>query len=279
MHSYGTVAYIYGSDPRGSAKCLAKFAMKEKPKRFREAEPAGKANDDGSAYPNQGCQATSSLIDVRNTIQPGKVRKCAVEQCSAIPSRVDQSFRGITGDKGDVQQCKKKRVFLISAIEHQDFIAGQKGVSKHLPYGCALGTDPWTGKKVVIPPSEIVKSHDWRILRVEVVVSFHVRAPGRDITTPSISSLSGHLGFINYHKSLRSLQLIHTVIRLLHRRSVLLRVFSELEPQLPRGPEKSHLDRSFRGIENFAHTPQLKTLEMPQVKNHALARCKFSQSP
>src|ERR1700677_1068468 len=130
----------------------------------------------------------------------------------------------------------------MSAIERQDFVAGQKGVSKHLPYGCALGTDPWAGKKIVIPPGEIVKCHDWLILSVEVVVSFHLRTPGRDITTPSSRSLSGHFGFINYHESLRSLQLIHTIIGRLRRGSLLLRVFTELEPQLPRSPEESHLD-------------------------------------
>ena len=37
---------------------------------------------------------------------------------------------------------KKERVFPGSAIEHQDCIAGSKGVSKDFPYGSALGTDP-----------------------------------------------------------------------------------------------------------------------------------------
>jgi hypothetical protein len=56
--------------------------------------------------------------------------------------RLDHSFRRITGDNGDVQQGKKQRVFLSSAIEPQDFIAGKKGVSKDFPDGSALGTDP-----------------------------------------------------------------------------------------------------------------------------------------
>ncbi len=60
-----------------------------------------------------------------------------------IPTRVDQPFRG-TGDNGDVQHCKKDRVFPSSAIEHQDCIAGSKSVGKHFPYGSALGTDPRT---------------------------------------------------------------------------------------------------------------------------------------
>ena len=55
---------------------------------------------------------------------------------------MDHSFRRITGDHGDVQQGKKLRVFLSSAIERQDCIAGEKGVSKDLPDGSALGTDP-----------------------------------------------------------------------------------------------------------------------------------------
>jgi hypothetical protein len=74
--------------------------------------------------------------------------------------RVDHSFRRITGDNGDVQQGKKQRVFLSSAIEGQDFIAGEKGVSKDFPDGSALGTDPRAGKEVVIPPGEPVKRDD-----------------------------------------------------------------------------------------------------------------------
>jgi hypothetical protein len=74
-----------------------------------------------------------------------------------IPTCVDHSFRGIAGDNGDVQHGKKNRVFPGSAIEHQDCIAGSKGVSKHFPYGSALGTDPRTRKQVVIPPGKTVK--------------------------------------------------------------------------------------------------------------------------
>ena len=59
---------------------------------------------------------------------------------------------------------KKDRVFPGSAIEHQDFIAGSKGVSKDFPDGSALGTDPRTGKQVVIPPGKTVKCHDCLIL-------------------------------------------------------------------------------------------------------------------
>jgi hypothetical protein len=55
---------------------------------------------------------------------------------------LDHSFRRITGDNGDVQQGKKQHVFLSSAIERQDFIAGEKGVSKDFPDRSALGTDP-----------------------------------------------------------------------------------------------------------------------------------------
>jgi hypothetical protein len=54
---------------------------------------------------------------------------------------VDHSFRR-TGDNGDVQQGEKQRVFLSSAIEGQDLIAGEKGVSKDFPDGSALSTDP-----------------------------------------------------------------------------------------------------------------------------------------
>ena len=59
-----------------------------------------------------------------------------------ILTRVDHSFRRITGDNGDVQQRKKQRVFPGSAIERQDCVAGAKGVSKDFPHGSALGTDP-----------------------------------------------------------------------------------------------------------------------------------------
>src|ERR1700752_2942456 len=78
---------------------------------------------------------------------------------------------------------------------------------------------------------------------------------------------------------LKSFHSIHTLIGTLFRcRSVSLRVLSELQTQFPRGPEESHLDRPFRGIENLAHTLQLEALKMPQVKNHALSRRKFLQS-
>jgi hypothetical protein len=60
----------------------------------------------------------------------------------AIPTRTDHSFRGIACDDRDVQHGKKERVFASSAIEHQDFIAGSKGVRKDFPHGFALGTDP-----------------------------------------------------------------------------------------------------------------------------------------
>ncbi len=63
------------------------------------------------------------------------------------------------------------------------------------------------------------------------------------------------------------------ITALLHRGSV-PRVLTELETQFPRGPEESHLDRPFRGIENLAHASQLKALKMLQVKHHALARRK-----
>jgi hypothetical protein len=72
---------------------------------------------------------------------------------------VDHSFRR-TGDNGDVQQGKKQCVFLSSAIEDQDLIAGEKGVSKDFPGGSALSTDPCAGKEVVIPPGEPVKRDD-----------------------------------------------------------------------------------------------------------------------
>jgi hypothetical protein len=69
------------------------------------------------------------------------LRRQKIKLAWRIP-RVDYSFRRITGDNGDVQQRKKQRVFLSSAIEHQDFIAGEKGVSKDFPDSSALGTDP-----------------------------------------------------------------------------------------------------------------------------------------
>jgi hypothetical protein len=100
-------------------------------------------------------------------MQSGKVRQCPVEQCAgpklrqtlrrqkikwnghigdlrlhAIPTRMDHSFRGIAGDNRDVQHGKKERVFPSSAIEHQDFVAGSKGVRKDFPHGSALGADP-----------------------------------------------------------------------------------------------------------------------------------------
>ena len=69
------------------------------------------------------------------------LRRQKIKLAWRIP-RVDHSFRRITGDNGDVQQGKKQRVFLSSAIERQDCIAGEKSVSKDLPDGSALGTDP-----------------------------------------------------------------------------------------------------------------------------------------
>jgi hypothetical protein len=62
VYFHGAAAYSHGSDPKGSAECFAKFAMEEKPERFRQAEPGGKANDDGSADGNDGCQVTSSPL-------------------------------------------------------------------------------------------------------------------------------------------------------------------------------------------------------------------------
>src|SRR5882757_2801074 len=76
-----------------------------------------------------------------------------------------------------------------------------------------------------------------------------------------------------HRESFRFMRFIHTVISALFwRRSAPLRVLTELQTQFPRGPEESHFDRPFRGIENLAHALQLKALEMPQVKNQALSR-------
>ena len=62
MDLHRAIASSHGCNPIGSAECLAKFGVEEKPKRFREAEPAGKTNDDGSAPANQRRQLACGLM-------------------------------------------------------------------------------------------------------------------------------------------------------------------------------------------------------------------------
>jgi hypothetical protein len=81
-----------------------------------------------------------------------------------IPSRVDHSLCGATGDIGDAQHGKKDFLFPGAAIEYEDCIAGSKGVSQHIPYGSTLGTDPRTRKQVVILPGKTVKCHDCLVI-------------------------------------------------------------------------------------------------------------------
>lgn len=164
MDSHRAIASSHGSDPKGSAECLAKFAVEEKPKCFRETEPAGNANDNGGAPVNQRRQLASGLIQVHKTIESGKVRQCSVEHRAIARLRVDHSLRGITPDNRYVQQCKKECI-LHSAIDRQDCIAGLKNVSNHCPHGSALGADPGNQEKIVVPPGETINFYDRMALR------------------------------------------------------------------------------------------------------------------
>jgi len=97
---------------------------------------------DGSARRNHGRQLASRLIEVFNSIWSGKVQQYSVEHRAGTERCVGHSFRRIVRDNGDIQQSKKGSVFISSAIEYQDCIAGSKDFSKSLPHNAALDANP-----------------------------------------------------------------------------------------------------------------------------------------
>src|ERR1700733_12462338 len=75
MYFHHELAHFCVSHPWGSAEGSAKVSVEEKPKRFCEAEPGREADEQGGTRRNQGCEVPCGLIEVRYTIQSGKIRE------------------------------------------------------------------------------------------------------------------------------------------------------------------------------------------------------------